>query len=167
VALTLEVCPKRAGRKSTVQRLRKFSHLIGIVLALSFSAKAQSASPTYHPGDVIRISVTFDGPDSGKIDVVAIDFVVHKTSDDQQGFVTEMFPGNSEKTGPGAFVVSYKIPENQASGDYNLGQIRATFDRDAPVTKFYQSPDEFPGQTIRIENSRTVVKPKIKSVTVQ
>jgi hypothetical protein len=134
------------------------------VLLLSSSVKAQA--PIYHPGDVIKIAVTFDGPDAGKISLAQISLSVPKLSQGQEGFKTDIFPGESKQAGQNTFEVSYKIPENQASGEYQLGQIRATISQEAPITFFYNAPADFQPKTFTIDNPKTVIKPAIKDVKV-
>jgi hypothetical protein len=137
------------------------------ILVVLFSGYAKAQAPVYHPGDVIRISVTFDGPDAGHITAAMINLGTPKAPSNQSGFSTEIFPGVSKQTGPNTFEVSYTIPETQASGEYPLSQIRALFGPSgAQITLFYNSPTDFPSKTFKIDNPKSIVKPTIKSVIV-
>ena len=44
--------------------------------------------------------------------------------DSQPGFKTELFLTESKQTGAETFDVPYTVPDNQASGDYQIKQIR-------------------------------------------
>jgi hypothetical protein len=138
------------------------------ILVFLFSGSARAQAPVYHPGDVLRISVTFGGPDAGRITSAVINLTTPSVSSSQPGFKADIYPGESKQTGPNTFEVSYKIPEIQASGEYQLDQIRAvvTVGRDAPITLFYNPPADFPRKTFKIENPNTLVKPTIKDVKV-
>lgn len=136
-----------------------------VVLVLLFGHSANAQGPVYHPGQTIRISVTFEGPDAERINLVYMNLSIPQTSvlASQPGFKYDIFPGESKPTGPKTFEVSYKVPDNQASGDYPLGEIRAVINREAPIELRY-SPEEFPRRTFKIDNPNTLVKPKIKDV---
>lgn len=153
--------------KMTMKNFKKtvgYSVSTFVVLVLLFNSSAKAQAPTYGPGQTIRISVTFEGPDAGKISAVMMSLSIPSPSLSQPGFKTDIFPGDSKQTGPNTFEVSYKIPENQASGDYPLGQLRAVIDRDAPITLFYNAPTDFPVRNFKIDNHKTMVKPTIKDV---
>ena len=134
------------------------------VLLLNLSATAQT--PIYKPGQTIRISVTFEGLDAGKVTGAGMNLTLPDQVPRfaQPGFSSSECCGDSKPTGrPNTFEVSWKIPDNQASGDYQLTQLRAIFN-DPGVTLSYVPPVDFPARTFRIDNPRTLVKPSVKDV---
>jgi hypothetical protein len=136
--------------------------IVVVVLVLLFggSAKAQQLL-VYHPGQEIKITVAFEGPDAGKISLVQMSLQTQDAASNQPGFLQSMDSGNFKTIKPNTFEISYKIPENQASGDYRLIQVRATIDRDAPIALYYRPPADFPVKTLKVENPRTIVKPTV------
>lgn len=131
------------------------------------SGHSQMGSPAviYHPNDVIRISVAFEGPDADKISLAKMNLSIASRLPSQPGFKTDIFPGESKRTGPNTFEVSYRIPDDQASGDYPLSQIRVVIDQSAPIELSYDSPADFPVRMFKIDNSKHIIKPTIKGVT--
>ena len=140
----------------------KASLWLNIVILLG--AGLLHAQTVYHPGQEIHVSVTFDGPYVVKVKKVQIVASIPTAPDSQPGFKTEIFLTESKPTGPNTFDVWYRVPDNQASGDYPLKQIRASVS-DSSLTLFYESED-FPARTLKIENVQSFVKPKIKDVQV-
>jgi hypothetical protein len=134
------------------------------VLAVAGMLAAQPAVPTFHDGDTIELSVAFDGPDAAKITRVVMNATAGEPAKNQSGFTNNVFPGESRPNGPNAFIVSFKIPANQASGEYQLGEIRAITDSNAPVTLSYTAVADFPATKFKIENRNHIVKPTIKDV---
>ena len=137
--------------------------LVAAVLVFSGFAKAQTASPIYHPNDVIKISVTFEGKDSEKISNAS---AILKTTDehsDQLNF-SGSFRGDSANV-PGAktFEMLVKIPANATSGAYKLVTIVA-YVPDLNINITYSSPADFKALTYVIENTSRLVKPTIKDV---
>jgi len=120
----------------------------------------------YHPGQTIRISVTFEGPDVGKIKGIGMDLSIPNGPASQPGFGTSIYSGDSKPAGSkNTFEVSYKIPDTQASGDYKLTQLRAEMSTGTgSVTVYYASPSDFSVRTFTIDNQNTLVKPTIKDV---
>lgn len=142
------------------------SILTALVLLCNSSAKAQV--PTYHPGETIRIPITFDGPDAPKISAVQIVCDTPKSPEKQPNFSTQVFPGVSKQSGVNTFEISYLIPDTQASGEYTLDQIRAiatigSGPSQSSVQLLYLAT-EFPARKFTINNSQTLEKPKIKDV---
>jgi hypothetical protein len=137
------------------------------ILAFVGSAKAQATPPAYRPGETIRISVTFDGPDAEKI--TSADMVVQLGSplEPKQTNFNTGFSGSSNKTGPKTFEISYKVSDGLASGEYKLVQISAVvaFSQNGRVSFSYPLA-ELPSITFKIENPNTVTKPELKGVTV-
>jgi len=133
-------------------------------IAILLCAGLLQAQTVYHPGQEIHVAVTFDGPYVLKIKKVQIAASIPTAPDSQPGFKTEIFLTESKQTGPNTFDVWYRVPDNQASGDYPLKQIRAGVS-DSSLTLFYESED-FPARILKIENIQSFVKPKIKDVEV-
>jgi len=135
-----------------------------VILFLSIAATAQT--PVYHPGDTIQLAVTFEGVDAGKVTGASMNWFTQTIPDNQPGFQQSMFGNQSQQTGPNTFRISFKVPDTQARGEYTLNQLRAELKVGSnSVTALYQQSD-FPARTIRVENSTTITKPKIKDVTV-
>jgi hypothetical protein len=146
-----------------MQRLAKLL-LVGMFMALGFSAKAQT--PTYHPGDTVTVSIAFDGPDADKITSAAWNLSTPKTPNNEAGFSPSLYCSTSKVSGPKTFDVSCKIPNNQSSGEYQITELRGAVDS-LGVTLFYErGTDEVPIIVIRIDNSHMLTKPSIKSVKV-
>jgi sporulation-control protein spo0M len=129
------------------------------------SAKAQAPAATeYHPGDTLKISVTFEGGDTDKITAVSMYLVNSKPPVDQPGFQSDVRSRDSKQISPNTFEISYTIPENIASGEYHLNDITASFFKAADRVNLSYGPSEFPAKAFTIKNSKTLVKPKIKDV---
>lgn len=147
------------------------SYLTPILLTLTLSPSARAQTPVYHPGQTMRLSITFDGPDAPKISSVVIVCDTPKSPDSQPNFSTQIYPGTSKQIGANTFEISYLIPDTQASGDYTLNQIRGVATvgsgpTQSNVTLFYQSPADFPGRKFAIDNSQILQKPKIKDAKI-
>lgn len=143
------------------------SLLAAILLGTCIANAQQGPTPSYKPDQTITISVTFEGGDASKITSALMIWNLPKAPDKQPNFSTQLNssgPDNSKKTGPSTLEISFKIPHNQASGDYSLEQIQATVDP-LHVTLVYPAP-EIPERKVAINNTETVEKPKIKDVKV-
>jgi hypothetical protein len=152
--------------KNKTDRISK-AVLVVILVALGSTASAQTPpQPVYHPGDMIHVSATFAGPDAAKISSVQMYLSIPQAPTGQAGFMIDIGAGESKRTGPDTFEVSYTIPTNQASGEYRLNQMTVIIDQQAPVRYTYHSPDDFPVKTFKIENPKTLAKPTISSVSV-
>lgn len=154
--------PKNSSESGIIAPM-KASLWLSIVILLG--AGLLQAQTIYHPGQVIHVSVTFDGPNIVKVKGVQVVAKIPTAPDSQPGFKTEMFFTESKPTGPNTFDVSYRVPDNQASGDYPVEQIRASVS-DSSLTLFYESQKDFPARILKIENVQSFVKPKIKDVQV-
>jgi hypothetical protein len=135
--------------------------LMFVVLVLLLCGSAKAQQPVYHPGQEIKITLTFEGPDAGKISLVQAFLQTPDTAKNQPGFRQDMSASDSKTTKPNTFELVFKIQENQASGEYTLDQIRGTIDRDAPITLYYRAPADFPVKTFKVENPKTIVKPTV------
>jgi hypothetical protein len=145
-----------------MKKILKTTILAGALLSLGI-AQAQTTLPAYRPHQTIRITVTFEGVDASKITGVQMLWDTPKAPEDQPSFATQIFPGNSNKVGD-SFEVSFEVPENQASGEYTLTQIRAVFGSPS-VTLLYSAPD-IPLRKLTIHNTEKLEKPKVKDVKV-
>ena len=154
---------KGAARSRRHAKAPKASLSLSMVILLG--ASLLQAQTVYHPGQVIHVSVTFDGTYVTKIKGVQVVASIPSAPDSQPGFKTEIFLTESKPTGPNSFEVSYRVPDNQASGEYPLKQIRASL-TDSSLTLFYESEKDFTPRILKIENIQSFVKPKIKDVQV-
>ncbi len=93
-----------------------------------------------------------------------ISLTIPKAPENQAGFLTKIFPGEYKQAGPNTFEVYYKIPENQASGEYKLDEISVVIGQEAPITLSYSSPADFPTKTFKVENPKSIMKPTIKNI---
>src|SRR5260370_22170305 len=120
-------CMRECGeQKMTTTRIR----LIGLIALLTASgAVAQqvsiaTASPFYKPGDVIRLSITFDGPDLEAIhDVQTHIRNLAQPEKAQFGFETNISGAESKRVSRNTFEVAARILDSTASGEYRLDQI--------------------------------------------
>ena len=139
---------------------------LGLSVAILLGSSLLHAQAVYHPGQVIHVSVTFEGPFVSKIKKVQVAAsLLTAPPDSQPGFKTEIFLTESKQAGPNTFDVSYLVPDNQASGDYPMKQIRVGL-IDSSLTLFYEAQTDFSPKTLKIENPESFVKPKIKDVQV-
>jgi hypothetical protein len=134
-----------------------------MVLVVLFCGSASAQTPVYHPGDTIKISVTFAGPDAGKIDSAAADLKIANGPTDQPGFSIDLYSQEASPTTSNTFVISLKIPKSQASGDYKLVLIRG-FVPEPKITLEYFAPADYSERTYTIQNPEHFVKPTIKDV---
>jgi len=148
-------------------------HTIRCAVALAavvlFNLASNAQTPVYHPGQTLRITITFEGPDANKVTGAAMSLNTSSSSlPAQSGFLGSIYSGDSKQTAPNTFEISYQIPSTQATGDYALNQLRAfvKVNGNDQVTMFYQASTDFPSRTFKIDNPATVDKPKIKDVMV-
>jgi hypothetical protein len=155
----------RDGEKTmrTFRRVVVYSASTFAVLVMLFSSSAKAQTPTYHPGQTIRISVTFEGPDAGKIAQATMNWSTPSLAANQPAFSQSMYSSESRQTAPNTFEVSFKIPETQATGEYALDQLRGSTSAPVSVVFFY-GPADFPVRKAKVENSNALTKPTIKDV---
>lgn len=142
-----------------------------IVAAVLFAATTLSAQqPTdlqvarfYRHGDMLRLAVTFDGPNVGDITAVQISLLFNGTQppEGQRGFDGQLNGGESKRISPISFEVSFKIPEKCLSGDYRP-RIRAVANG---RVIFYTSPKDFQEQIFKIDDPVHFDEPTINSIT--
>jgi hypothetical protein len=137
--------------------------VVGFALTLlGPNVRAQAVS--FHPGSTVTIDVAFDGKDASEISTVVVWLnLTTPVKDGQEGF-QKQWSGQARKVGD-AFEASFAVDDNQAAGTYQVNQIRALTNQSAQ-SDFYYLISEFPGTTFKIDNSRTVEKPKVRSLTV-
>ena len=134
-----------------------------VAMLLGFNAvRAQTPAPAYQPGQTISFSVKFEGHDAGQISNVSAYASIPKVPDSQPGFQRDFGFNESKQIGPNTFEFSYTIPNNQASGDYQLGSITAILGTKDTIPLVYHSPGEFLARGFTINNPKIVEKPKIK-----
>jgi hypothetical protein len=138
-----------------------------IILALVLNLSAHAQTPVYHPGQKLIIKISFDGPDADKITGADFNFgLPGGSAPSQPGFSNAMFSNESKPTtAPHTFEITFNIPDIQASGEYHLSQIRATFN--SPSVTLLYSGDELPARVVKIDNPKTLTKPKLKDVEVR
>jgi hypothetical protein len=147
----------------------KLRRVLPFVAVLLFSIFVSAQAPVYHNGDVIRVSVAFDGPDAARIEAIAFAAEMGVQPDTSQaGFQNSFFcdQSKSKKTAPNTFECSFTIPGTQASGEYTLSQIRGYAHVGDQIQLFWGSAADFPKKMLRIENSNKFLKPSIKDVTI-
>jgi hypothetical protein len=125
-----------------------------------------SGPGVFRPGSTLSVSVTFKGPDVEKITGLRASVqLIGDARENQAGFETQLYPGESVKSGPDTFLVSFKIPNNQASGEYEIKSLRADAKvQDAPVSLLYAAADLPVKKTYRIENPNSIARPTIIEV---
>jgi hypothetical protein len=143
--------------------------LFASVVAMLFTcgglrAQAPTAGLVYHPGDTVRVVVSFKAP-------IALDggtFYFQLTGElhnDQQGFARDFGGSGFKKLSDTEYEVSGEVSAALASGTWRLGILDM---RTQGVTKRYTYPSDFTSEvTIRIENPKRVEFPAIKDVRVQ
>lgn len=121
----------------------------------------------YHPGDTVKVSVAFGGPDASKITSVGGYMkIVSTPADDKQAAFTHDSNSRSGKLiGPDTYEVDFPISGNQASGEYRLEEIEATLTV-SQGGRIGFSYTKFPPVTFRIENPTEVKQPTLKGVTL-
>ncbi|SRR6266404_676005 len=152
----------------TVKRFILYGSLIFAMTLFAIPARAQGLGQVYHPGDVVKVTVTFAGPDADKIVGAAFRMTIPSPPSSQVGFMADIYTADAKPIGPPhTFEISYTIPETQASGEYPLNEIRAVVQiasASAQFVIYFYAPAEFQSKTFKVENSRTFVKPTVKDV---
>lgn len=134
-----------------------------VLLACSLS-QAQVKELPLHPNDVRKFEVTFSGPDAEKIDSVCLQLrATTEAPANQVGFTT-VIPCMAwlppvPVGAPRIFHPEIRIPENAATGDYNLEVISRVV-ADAGGTT-YTAGKQFQLHSFHVENPRTFTPPKI------
>jgi hypothetical protein len=132
-----------------------------MALILAFSGPANAQTPVYRPGQTIKITVTFEGKDAGRIEEVSADLRTSETHENQPAFIVDLPSQGSHPTTPNTFEISVKIPENATSGVYKIVWFQCII-RDLRINFVYESPA--PSLTYKIENPNHIEKPTIKEV---
>jgi hypothetical protein len=155
-------------KPNPINRASIFMIFAALVFCGSVRAQAPATSPIYVPGDTIKITITFDGPDAGKIICANLSAQLTSTPDPNQPNFSSSFGASECKlTAPNTVEISCKIAGNILSGEYELKSITATVKpgQEGNVN-FNYAPPEFSALKFKITNSATIKKPGIKSVTV-
>jgi hypothetical protein len=147
--------------KKTASYCSSSAIALGVLLFVT-TASAQPPPVVHHPGDVVTITIVFEGVDAHKIQTAIAYFGLPNVASDQAGFIGDFAFTDCKPDGPGTLKLSYKILTNAASGVYRLTQIRAGTSGDGPITVTYN--EGLPTLNLTIENDRHFVKPTIKSV---
>jgi len=157
-----------------MKTIAKVFLLLGVVfIAGSSSARqyvpavpATPQIPVYRPGDMIRVAVTFDGPDADKIIQVRGYMKTDSPAKpkEQPNFNQDENTSSGKRLGPDSFEIDFPIDTNQASGDYRLVEVSATLQVHGQGTVAYSYPQ--PATLVfKIDNPNTVVQPQLKSIT--
>jgi hypothetical protein len=117
-------------------------------------------SPHYNVGDAVRYTVSFDG-DPNFAYVGLIFQKLGGADSSQQGLNTTFQTEHFTKVKAGVFEVDGKIPENTATGMYNIIQVYATIAPDGH--KSYDASSFNLG--ISITNDQKYDFPPVKSVS--
>src|SRR5262249_23769740 len=147
--------PTPGEKKKTMKRRIITTIQIAMAIALAtVPLRAQNATrvtPFYKPGDTLRLSVAFDGTNIDDIKDLQISLLFNDAQipDNQRGFNTQPYGGESKRVSPTAFELSFKIPDNCATGNYYLRLLATVNGRRI----FYSSPKDFDQRIFRIENS--------------
>jgi len=101
----------------------KISLAVIFLLGLNIVKAQESKEQTLQPGSTLNFEITLTGPDAERVNQVSLYFgIVSQHQEDQVGFSNGFF-GQSRIISPHTFHVEAKIPENIASGDYELNQV--------------------------------------------
>ncbi len=144
--------------------MRSVKAFILTVLVLVIGSNARAQSPVYHPGDTIRVSITFEGPDAARITSAFMVLATSEPASDNQPGFSKQCQSDSTAVSSTTVVLTCKILDNQASGEYKLTLIRAVINQSAPVAFEYAPPNDFRPKAFKVENPNHVVKPTIKDV---
>ena len=134
-----------------------------IFATLLFAVPVKAQAPIYHPGDVIKISITFTGKDAGRFDGGAASIKTSETHADQPNFNGNFGSQDSHLTASNTIEMSIRIPANATSGVYTLVYIEGHV-KDLGINMTYNSPADFKALTYTIENPNRFEKPTIKDV---
>lgn len=145
-----------------MKRIFKTIVLAGTLLGLGIAQAQQVTELAKHPGDVLKFSLTFSGPDADKVQKVVASIArtgPNPQPANQSGFPTGADSGwVTNQTSTRTSVVEIKIPTNIMSGSYRL-QI----DTSATIGGAeYLAGKDFPLPEIHIENPNTFTPPKIE-----
>jgi|ERR1700722_3121180 len=138
---------------------RKIRLGIFVAVLLSFGTMQAQGPLPIHPGYTIKLKVKFDGPDASKIKNVSL-YIGSKTGTlphDQPNFTNGWRGGNFPPVASATFEPELTIPPNLASGDYVL-----TVTASAEIgSADYKAGEQFSLRDYRVENSTTLIPPKI------
>lgn len=112
------------------------------------------------------MSVTFEGPDADKIEKADMVMRTPRVETNQAGFSPDLATRDYKKVRPNTdtLELSFRIPDNQASGDYKLDVIRGITSGNNELVIQYNSPSDFSSPVFSIESPRRFIKPTIKGV---
>lgn len=144
--------------------VKRVAVAVAAILALGISASAQ----TYHPGQTIRLSARFDGPDAAKVVCGSVNINLKgEPGEDQSDFNRGFGANTCKQIEPGVLELDCVIPDTVASGDYELQAVNigVSVGTDQAIGFTYRAPD-VPPLMFKIDNPNTAKKPNLKSVTV-
>jgi hypothetical protein len=133
-----------------------------LFVTCNIAVEAQEPAEVRHPGDTVRIVVTFKSP----VDADSVRFQILLTGQldsRQQGFTNGFWSaGSGQKRSPTEYELTGTIPGNIATGAYRLVTVRLVVkgaERDYYLEKDFQKVVE-----LRIDNPATVSFPEIKDL---
>lgn len=142
--------------------------IVSSFVVIPFGTSTPAQSRVYHPGQKLVLTISFDGPTAAKVSCATFNFSMQSAvSPSQIEFSNAMYGDECRRTeAPNTFEVGFLIPNNQASGEYQLSQIGAVDDEDRISVSYTES--ELPAKAVRVENPRTLAaKPNLKGVQVR
>ena len=135
-----------------------FVIVFATMLSFSFAHSQEVKEQPKHPGDVLKFEVKFDGPDSDKIKSVSLSLGLKEGArNDQVGF-NEGFGAEGNPVPPHTYRFEARVPENIASGVYELNSVSVRTDAGNFT---YRTPQDFQPLTYKIENPKTFTPPKV------
>ena len=130
----------------------------GVPSLLGQTSSAEWKGPDFAPNESVTLEITFTGTGANDIKSVQA-FLANKsdsTPEGQVGFQTNWYTLYSEtKLGPHAFSLTFKIPENAATGQYNVTIIAKP-----PAGEFRYDPNATKVE-LHITNSKHYERPNI------
>jgi hypothetical protein len=135
----------------------KFLIVVGLV-SFAFGQSQEAEPLAWHPGEVIKFRITFDGPDADKITRVNgglnLDGPVPK---DQGGFDHGIGASTKAPSSPRTFDLELKVSDNIATGEYTLHFAGIA----AEGYGEYANGRDFTIPPIHIENPKKFVPPSV------
>lgn len=151
--------------ENTVSTIKRVAIAVVVAFAFAVSAHAQ----IYHPGQTIKLSVTFDGPDAAKVQCGNVNInLTTEPNANQPSFNRGFGAANCKQIEPGTLELDCTIPDTTASGDYELQAVNISVPvgtTNQSVGFSYRAPD-VPALKFKIDNPNTLTQPKLKSVKV-
>ncbi|MBZ5705720.1 MAG: hypothetical protein LAN63_10230 [Acidobacteriia bacterium] len=142
-----------------------FRYALFVLVVMVGTIVAQEApmmSQHFKPGDPLHYYVRFDG--NPELTGLTVSFQLQEEmKKDQAGFSSGFTLSGMKSVSPGLFEVNGTIPNNAATGKYQLIQVTAVH---SPAGRSYNYPKDFSEKvTIEIVNDAGYNFPPIKSIS--